>query len=195
MICAMGSELTIAEPSDVAAASSAERLAEMLQVHFRIVWRTLRRLGLQAAAADDAAQQVFVIASQRIGEVEPGKERAFLIGTAYRVAANARRKDSRRPETGQEVDFERQAHTGPNPEELVERKRWRELLDIVLDEMPIDLRTVFVLFELEGLSSPEIATALSVPLGTVASRLRRSREAFEQAAAQLRTEHAAGGDR
>src|SRR5262245_57312475 len=99
MICAMGSELTLPAPSEDAADSSRERLAALLQTHFKLVWRTLRRLGLPAAAADDAAQQVFVIAHNRLSEIEPDRERAFLLGTAYRVAANARRKDARRPET------------------------------------------------------------------------------------------------
>ena len=123
MIRAMGSELAMGVPSGVSAPASGQRLAEMLGAHFRVVWRTLRRLGLNAAAADDGAQQVFLIASQRLGEVEPGRERAFLIGTAYRVAANTRRKAARRNEVSDDDDFERQPHAGPNPEELVERKR------------------------------------------------------------------------
>jgi RNA polymerase sigma-70 factor (ECF subfamily) len=184
MIRTMGSELTMSVPAHMVALPDSERLAAMLAAHFRMVWRTLRRLGLTPAAADDAAQQVFLIASNRLTSVELGKERAFLLGTAYRVAANTRRKEERRREAGAH-ELERAAHASPNPEELVERKRWRQLLDVVLEEMPIDLRTVFVLFELEGLSCPEIAAALSIPLGTVASRLRRAREAFAQAAARL----------
>jgi RNA polymerase sigma-70 factor (ECF subfamily) len=184
MIGTMGSELTMSVPARVGARPDSERLAAMLAAHFRIVWRTLRRLGLTPAAADDAAQQVFLTASDRLASVELGKERAFLLGTAYRVAANTRRKEERRREAGA-AELERIAHCSPNPEELVERKRWRELLDVVLEQMPIDLRTVFVLFELEGLSAPEIAVALSIPLGTVASRLRRARQTFAQAAARL----------
>jgi RNA polymerase sigma-70 factor, ECF subfamily len=176
------------------APTDAERLKEMLYGHFRIVWRTLRRLGLSSEAADDAAQQVFLIANDRLSEVEPGKERAFLLGTAFRVAANCRRHQKRRPQTAQGIDVEQEPHAGPNPEELVERKRWRELLDVVLGEMTLELRTVFVLFELEGLSSPEIAAALAIPLGTVASRLRRAREAFALAAGGLRDERAEKGD-
>jgi RNA polymerase sigma-70 factor (ECF subfamily) len=193
MIPVMGAEPTTNAPP-IAVGTDRERLAGLLQAHFRLVWRTLRRLGLLPDAADDAAQEVFLIAAARLTEIEPDKERAFLIGTAYRVAANARRKEERRPERGEPLDPERAAHSNPDPEELVERKRWRELLDVVLDRMPLDLRTVFVLFELEGLSSPEIAAALSVPLGTVASRLRRAREAFERSAEELRVSRKSGDD-
>jgi RNA polymerase sigma-70 factor (ECF subfamily) len=192
--------VAVADPDEAArhappAASTEDRrrLAGLLQQHFRLVWRTLRRLGLTAAAADDAAQQVFLVVVDRLDQIEPAKERAFLIGTAYRVAANARRKEERRPDLLGELELERQPDSAQNPEQLVERKRWRELLDVVLDGMPLDLRTVFVLFELEDLSSPEIAAALGVPLGTVASRLRRAREEFASRAARLK-QHLARGD-
>jgi RNA polymerase sigma-70 factor, ECF subfamily len=54
----------------------------------------------------------------------------------------------------------------------------------VLDAMPIELRAVFVLFELEGMTSPEIAAISGLPPGTVASRLRRARERFRELVAQ-----------
>src|SRR6185436_19269434 len=176
MIDAVASDSPLGVPSRTSEAAARERLEGMLRTYFRIVWRTLRRLGLKPAAADDAAQQVFLVAGARLASVEPGKERAFLLGSAYRVAANARRKEERRRESLDSSEIETAPHPSPNPEELVERKRWRELLDVVLDQMPIELRTVFVLFELEGLSSPEISAVLSIPVGTVASRLRRASE-------------------
>jgi RNA polymerase sigma-70 factor (ECF subfamily) len=49
-----------------------------------------------------------------------------------------------------------------------------------------DLRTVLVLFELEEMETTEIAELLGIPLGTVASRLRRAREKFEVEAERMR---------
>ena len=49
-----------------------------------------------------------------------------------------------------------------------------------------ELRTVFVLFELEELSAPEVAGLTGLPVGTVASRLRRAREEFQLAARRVR---------
>jgi RNA polymerase sigma-70 factor (ECF subfamily) len=69
-------------------------------------------------------------------------------------------------------------------------KEERALLDRVLDGMPDDLRTVFVLFVLEGTSTPEIAALLGLPSGTVASRLRRAREAFHDIARRIQALHA-----
>jgi RNA polymerase sigma-70 factor (ECF subfamily) len=69
---------------------------------------------------------------------------------------------------------------------LLDRKQARELLDRVLDAMPDDLRTAFVLFELEGYSGPEVAEMLEIPLGTATSRLRRARETFRESVAKIR---------
>jgi len=60
------------------------------------------------------------------------------------------------------------------------------MLDAVLDSMPMEQRTVFVLFEFEELSVPEIALLVDAPLGTVSSRLRRARELFHAAADRVR---------
>jgi RNA polymerase sigma-70 factor, ECF subfamily len=75
---------------------------------------------------------------------------------------------------------------GPLPDAAAEMRQRRLILDRVLDALPIDLRTVFILFEIEGLGSPEIASMLSIPVGTVASRLRRAREAFQAEAGRVR---------
>jgi hypothetical protein len=45
--------------------------------------------------------------------------------------------------------------------------------------MPLELRAVFVLYELEQLTLPEIAELAAIPLGTATSRLRRAREQFQ----------------
>lgn len=152
-----------------------ERLAAMVTDHFAFIWRLLRRLGVPADRADDAAQEVFVVASARVADIAIGSERSFLFGTARRVAAAVRRERvSLAPD--EPVDVRDPA---PGPEDLAHQKRARDLLDSLLDAMDQDLRTAFVLYEVEGLSVAEIADVAGIPLGTVASRLRRAREEFE----------------
>ena len=82
---------------------------------------------------------------------------------------------------------------GPGTDELVERHRARALLDAILDAMPVNLRAVLVLFEIEGLTMSEIADALVVPAGTVASRLRRARAELETQVLRYRTHGTRGG--
>ena len=67
----------------------------IVRAEIGFVWRVLRRLGLSEADADDATQQVFVVAARRKEELQPGKERSFLYGAAQRVAANRRRSQRR----------------------------------------------------------------------------------------------------
>lgn len=161
------------------AEGDAERLRAFVTAHIGFVYRTLRRLGLPEADAEDATQQVMVVASGKLEQILPGREQAFLFSTAAHIAARSRRSRGRRREVGEEVAGERQ-DPSPGPDEVIDQARARALLDDLLDTMPDDLRAVFVLYEIEELSMREIADALDVPAGTVASRLRRAREHFQQ---------------
>jgi RNA polymerase sigma-70 factor (ECF subfamily) len=169
-----------------------QRFARLFEQHVDFVWRSLRRLGVAAAAVDDAAQEVFVVASRRLAAIELGKERAFLFGTALRVASDARRAARRRHERDHDPEAELVAPT-PGPDELVERRRARELVDEIVSGLPEDARPVFVLFELEGMTMAEIASFLDLPAGTVASRLRRARELFGAAVTRLEARRRAHG--
>jgi RNA polymerase sigma-70 factor (ECF subfamily) len=179
----VAAEARAADPPELPTAADPARTAALVRDHYAFVWRLLRRLGIGVGDADDAAQQVFLAAAGRLGAVEVGRERAFLYGVTLNVGARARRSLGRRREEPLEAAGERQAH-GPNAEQLLEQREARALLDRLLDEMPEDLRVVFVLFELEELSTPQIAALLQVPVGTATSRLRRAREDFEERAAR-----------
>lgn len=162
------------------------RLRAAFEQHFDYVWRLLRRLGVHESSVDDAAQQVFLTFSAKLSLVVHGKERAFLTGTAFRVASNQRRGERRSHERPEEEPIARAVDPAPSPEELLDASRRRAWLDRTLDRLPLDLRAVLVLFELEDMTAPEIATLLDLPVGTVASRLRRARQLFLEAAEELR---------
>jgi RNA polymerase sigma-70 factor (ECF subfamily) len=161
------------------------RLTRVAREHLDFVWRCLRRLGVPAADADDAAQQVFIVAAEKLAEVPVARERAFLFATAARIAANARRSLRRRQSA-----YDHLSHVPEEPtvsqDELSDQLRARALLDRVMEEMPEDLREVFVLFEIEEISIQDIASLLNLPLGTVGSRLRRARQAFQLAVTRHR---------
>jgi RNA polymerase sigma-70 factor, ECF subfamily len=157
-------------------AADDRRLARLVTEHFAFVWRSLRHLGVGEGDADDAAQQVFLIVSRKIGTIAPGSERAFLFGTAHRVAFRTRRTQERRRETGEPPPSS--ADPAPGPDEMIDSARARALVHEILEALAPDLREVFVPFEIEGLTMAEIAAALDIPHGTVASRLRRARDEF-----------------
>ncbi len=155
------------------------RLRTLIDEHADFVWRVLRRLGLPADAADDAAQRVFLVVSGRLGQINPGAEQAFLFTTAVHIASRARRTFTRRREDLAEDPGATLVDSAPSTEELLDRKLARALLDEALDRMDLETRAVFILFELEGKTTAEIAEMLGVPMGTVASRLRRARADFD----------------
>jgi RNA polymerase sigma-70 factor (ECF subfamily) len=165
-------------------ADGGDRLSSMFHHHYDFVWRSVRRLGVPEDAVDDAAQEVFVVASRKLDAIDAGKEKAFLFGTAVRVAADTRRALQRRRQSphGEEPE---PIDATPALDELVDQKRARETLDHLVGQLPEDTRPVFVLFELEGMTMAEIASCLDVPAGTVASRLRRARELFAAQVARL----------
>jgi RNA polymerase sigma-70 factor (ECF subfamily) len=159
-----------------------ERLEQMFRDHHPRVWRTLRRFGLTPEAAADATQQAFLIAAERLDDIRAGSERAFLFGTALRLARGAHRSARRFDLDGSMDD---RLIAGKPPDDLLDQQRKLTLAERVLATLDQDLLEVFVLFELEGMTTPEIAALVGVPLGTAASRLRRAREAFREAASKL----------
>jgi RNA polymerase sigma-70 factor (ECF subfamily) len=171
------------------------RVVGLVNEHFDFIWRSLRRLGVPAAVVDDATQKVFWIASQKLRMARVDRDRSFLFAVALRVAADERRALRRRPEVADAARCEEAEDVAPSADELVERRQARELLDQFLDDMPLELRAVFVLFEIEEMSTSEIATLLDIPPGTVASRLRRARETFEERVARFRARRPGGGAR
>jgi RNA polymerase sigma-70 factor (ECF subfamily) len=166
--------------------SDAARQADMAAQHYQFIWRSLRRLGVGEQAVDDVAQQVFVLAATKIARIAPGSERAFLFQTALRMAMSVRRDYAQRREEALDEEGDELVDPAPLPDARAEEAQRRATLDAVLGALAMDLRTVFILYEIEGLDSIEIASILGIPVGTVASRLRRAREAFQSAAERAR---------
>jgi RNA polymerase sigma-70 factor, ECF subfamily len=172
VLARMSAKKVPGEPPFLASEADRLRLARMFTVHHATVWRLLRRRGLPEDEAADATQETFLVAAGRLADIPEGSERAFLIGTARRVAHTLGRKTFRwqlDEDMDQRVSTARD--TGDERADL-------QLCDIALSKMNPELAEAFVLYELEGLSCTEIAALLEIPLGSVASRLRRARDQF-----------------
>lgn len=159
--------------------------SELVRTHLPVVWRFLRRLGLSPEDADDVAQEVFLVAVRKMDQIEEGRERRYLFGIALRITSRYRRSQRVRADKAAGDDVETCKSPDLDTDELLARKQARVLLDKALSEMSADLRTTFVLYELEEMTMLEISTITEAPMGTVASRLRRAREQFQDAVKQM----------
>jgi RNA polymerase sigma-70 factor (ECF subfamily) len=156
-----------------------DEAAQVVALHFEFIWRLLRRLGVAENEVDDAAQQVFLTATTKGLRGGAAKARPFLYGVALRVASNFRRTVRRRREVSEDAMGE---PTAPDlaADDLADLRRARAMLDEILEEMPLELRVVFILSEIEQMTAASIAELEAIPPGTVASRLRRAREIFRE---------------
>lgn len=186
----LGSRLAVADTvvAEEPAAPPSHDVRGLFATHYAAVWRLLRRFGVPAAQLDDAAQEVFWVAARRFVDIEAGREKAFLYGVALRVASNELRRAQANADLTRPLDELALAlrDVAPTPEESLEQRRALRLLDSALHQLPLELRTVLVLFELEGLEVSKIAEIEGLPLGTASSRLRRARAEFSIIAKRLR---------
>jgi RNA polymerase sigma-70 factor (ECF subfamily) len=163
-----------------------ERVRAVVDAHYDSLWRFLRRLGVPESQAEDAVQQVLMVFVRRAPAVAAEVDRAFVFGTALRVASDIRRRIDRAREVPDGEALVDHPHSGPDAEQHLGRVERLRCLDRVLDTLAPDLRTTFVLAEIEEMTMAEISELVGVPAGTVASRLRRARELFERAAAAMK---------
>jgi RNA polymerase sigma-70 factor (ECF subfamily) len=154
------------------------------ELHGRFLWQTLFRLGIREDDLPDALQDVLIVVHRRGRDFEPdARPTTWLYAICRRVAAARRRKAYARRET---VDSNIELIDPEDPERIAATRRAKLRLDRILDELSDDQRIVFVMFEVEGLSCPEIADELAVPVGTVYSRLHAARQTFHKALARLK---------
>jgi RNA polymerase sigma-70 factor (ECF subfamily) len=177
----MSPKFTLVKNDDARETSETDRarLERMFVEHHSVVWRVLRRRGLSPESAADATQETFIVASSRLRDVPRDSERAFLIGTALRMAHTLERKT---------VRFHLDGTMDQHAQRLTDSSGALadiEMCDMALSRVKPEHAEVLVLHEIEGLSSPEIAALLEIPLGSVASRLRRGREQFHTALVRI----------
>lgn len=152
--------------------SDAQR--ELYERHCQQVYRLMFRM-VGAEDADDLTQQVFVRVLQTIGQF---RGQSALSTWLYRLATNEAlqflRRNARRTMHALGVD--------PADDRASEHRRLddREMLEHALAELDPDLRAIFLLREVEQLSYYEIALALDIAEGTVASRLNRARRLLRE---------------
>ena len=155
-------------------------LEAIYQRHADFVWRTVRRLGVDDAELGDAVQDVFLTVHTHLARFEGRSSlKTWLFTICRSVARERRRKQQVRRQTSS-IPVEDGIDLRADVARAAEHNERVLLLEQILTGMDVDQRNVFVLFELEKLTGEEISEALSIPLGTVYSRLQSARKAFRQ---------------
>ena len=161
---------------------------------FRAAWSVLKN----RPEAEDAVQAGYLSAFAKIGAFEGRSALStWLTRIVINEALSRRRADERRRRhlQGEGIavleDYREALMRGSqaeNPDVSVAREQVRKLLEQAVGALPQSFRSVFVLREVEGLTSEETAEILDIPIATVKTRLHRSRRRLqEMLAPELKT--------
>jgi RNA polymerase sigma-70 factor (ECF subfamily) len=180
-----------ATPHDAEASSERTAVTRIYQANADFVWRSLQRLGIRDPDLDDVLQEVFVVVHQRLHTFDgSAKMTTWLFGICLRVASAYRRRGFRRNETCVADPPEPTDRVSVSPEHDLAAAESRRRLDLLLDELELEKRAVFVMFEVDEMPCEEIAQILGVPVGTVYSRLHAARKSFQKALARMQARDA-----
>jgi RNA polymerase sigma-70 factor (ECF subfamily) len=161
---------------------------EVYDAHFAFVWRNVLNRGIPRSAADDVAQEVFVVVHRKLPGFEGRSSmRTWLAGIVRRVVADHVRKRGNAPVADEPLPLE-SASPARGPAEELDAKAAARVLDELLARMPEAQREVFILHEIEEMTGREIAEAVDANENTVHTRLRAARRIFEEGLARLRGE-------
>ena len=149
-----------------------------------MLYSTAYRVLGDPALADDATQEAFISAFNKLKSYRGGSFKAWLLRIVTNACYDELRRQKRRPQTplepltenDEEMETPRWiADSNASPEEQLETAELDQAIQDCIENLPPDFRTVVVLTEIQGLPYKEAAAVLKTPLGTIRSRLARAR--------------------
>jgi RNA polymerase sigma-70 factor (ECF subfamily) len=170
-----------APPAGALAPADQARFEQDVLAHLDAAFRLARHLLRDMHEAEDAVQESVMRAIRYFPGYRGTNGRAWLLAIVRNTCFTLRKRNWLR--LGLEFDEELHTteETTPEPQRAAERRSTSEAIERALLELPLQLREVVVLRELEQLSYKEIAFVAHVPIGTVMSRLARARVRLERA--------------
>jgi RNA polymerase sigma-70 factor (ECF subfamily) len=157
---------------------------QLVRRYDRNVFRIAQHITQNREDAEDVVQDAFLKAFQNLGQFQgQSKFYTWLVRIAVNEALMRLRR--RRPERMVSIDEDVKteedsipreiADWSPNPEQLYNQAELKDILQKTIQGLPPSFRTVFVLRDVEGLSTEETADALGLSVPAVKSRLLRAR--------------------
>lgn len=154
-----------------------------------MVYNQAFRVMGEPASAQDATQEAFISAFQKIKSYRGGSFKAWLLRIVTNACYDELRRRKRRPTTPLEPTDQYNdeiesphwiADPGESPEDFSERIALGEAIQRCLDGLSPDYRTVVVLVDIQGMDYAQAAKVVGKPLGTIKSRLARARDGMRQ---------------
>ena len=160
--------------------------------HVSDIFRAATRVLGDRSRAEDVAQEVFLQAWKSFHRFEPGTNcKAWLYKILFHCVNHHRRKFFRFPLVKENEEFieSNLEYSTPVPDKLTDA----EILS-ALDRLAADFRAVVLLVDVEEFSYKEAADILSIPIGTVMSRLSRGRRALRETLVEVAKSYGIGND-
>jgi RNA polymerase sigma-70 factor (ECF subfamily) len=172
-----------------AKAGDQNAFAELVNRYERKVYRLAKNITRNDEDAEDVLQDAFLKAYTHLDNFKgDSKFYTWIVRIAVNEALmrlRKRKNDRSVPldepvELGEETVTREIAVWDDNPEQRYSQEEWRRILDEAVDTLKPDFRTVFVLRDIEEMSTEETAETLGISVPAVKSRLLRARLALRE---------------
>ena len=162
-------------------ADERERFEHALLPHLDAAYNLARWLTRDDHDAEDLVQAAYLRALKFFDGFRGANGRAWLLTIVRNTCYTwLEQKRARGPSTSFDDEIHGVGSDAMDPERQLRRKDQEQSVRRAVQELPLELREVIVLREMEGLSYKEIAAIAEIPQGTVMSRLARARERLRQ---------------
>jgi RNA polymerase sigma-70 factor (ECF subfamily) len=160
--------------------------------HLDAAYNLARWLTQDEHAAEDVVQEAYLRAARYFASFRGGDGRPWLLAVVRRASFDWISKRSNQPAVAFNEELHDQGDNALNPERLAFRNSDQASVRQALADLPLQVREVIVMRELEGLSYQQIAALIEAPLGTVMSRLSRGRQQLQRRLASSFGEQSTG---
>ncbi len=162
-----------------------DEFLELVQKHQVRVYRHALYLLRNSEDAKDITQETFIRAWEHRTKLRMKTVHSWLIKCTQNLCFNLlKRQQFERPLVeGDEAELETLLHTGfsnPSPDEIAVKQELKDVVHRAIQQLPLEMRTVVIMRELEEMSFKEIAAVLEQPVGTVKSTVFRARKRLRQ---------------
>jgi len=161
-----------------------------LVLHYQdLAYNIAYRIMGEPGASDDATQEAFISAYQKLDQYRGGSFKAWLLRIVTNACYDELRRRQRQPVTPLKPELD-DGETlenpywieddSPSPEEEFEESELQEAIQHCINNLDKKFKTILVLVDVEGLDYDTASEIIGRPLGTVKSRLARARERVQE---------------